>query len=149
MSENGQLTDWLHALLDKLTPQARRKLARSLTTTLRQSQQKRITAQKNPDGSAYTPRLPQLRSKKGRVRRAMFNRLRMARYLKTQNSPRAAVVVFSGKVQRIARVHQFGLRDKVRDGVTHQYVERRLLGLSKADIEAVQDTLLDHLSTSF
>nr|WP_239168394.1 phage virion morphogenesis protein [Chromobacterium violaceum] len=51
----------LGALLQKMEPAARRGLARDIARQLRQSQQKRIAAQQNPDGSAFTPRKPQLR----------------------------------------------------------------------------------------
>ncbi|WP_199880019.1 phage virion morphogenesis protein, partial [Escherichia coli] len=44
-------------------------------------------------------------------------------------------VQFEGKVQRIARVHHYGLRDRVsRKGPDVRYAERRLLGINN-DIE--------------
>ncbi|MEB7584304.1 phage virion morphogenesis protein [Serratia rubidaea] len=44
----------------------------------------------------------------------MFTKLRTARYLKAQGSGDAAVVEFVGRVRRMAKVHQYGLRDNPR-----------------------------------
>jgi phage gpG-like protein len=47
---------------------------------------------------------------------------------------------------RIARVHQFGLRDKVNDsGAMATYPRRELLGLSKADRMAIARQVIDSL----
>lgn len=43
----------------------------------------------------------------------MFAKLRTTKYLKTAASADSASVQFEGKVQRIARVHHYGLRDRV------------------------------------
>jgi phage virion morphogenesis protein len=67
----------------------------------------------NPDGTAFAPRKPQMRAQKGRLRRQMFTKLRQAKWLKTEVSPDSAAVQFVGQVERIAAVHQYGLRDKV------------------------------------
>ncbi|STP21017.1 phage tail protein [Escherichia coli] len=87
--------------------------------------------QRNPDGSSYEPRRVTARSKKGRIKRQMFAKLRTTKYLKTAASADSASVQFEGKVQRIARVHHYGLRDRVsRKGPEVRYAERRLLGLN-------------------
>lgn len=65
----------------------------------------------------------------------MFAKLRTTKYLKTAASADSASVQFEGKVQRIARVHHYGLRDRVsRKGPDVRYAERRLLGINN-DIE--------------
>lgn len=80
-------------------------------------------------GSSYEPRRVTARSKKGRIKRQMFAKLRTTKYLKTAASADSASVQFEGKVQRIARVHHYGLRDRVsRKGPEVRYAERRLLG---------------------
>lgn len=57
MSENLKaLESELTALLKKVSPVERKKLARIISRDLRQSQLKRIKSQKNPDGSPYTKR---------------------------------------------------------------------------------------------
>ncbi|MBI2382340.1 MAG: phage virion morphogenesis protein [Gammaproteobacteria bacterium] len=143
----GQLEAALGGLLAQLEPGARRTLARELAKRLRQSQQRRIAAQLNPDGTPYAPRKPQLRKKQGRIRRQMFAKLRTARFLKTQASAESAVVGFTGQVERMARVHQFGLRARVRRGGPEaQYPTRELLGFSDADRAAIEEMLLDHLA---
>lgn len=139
--------DELASLLANLDSKARRKLAREIAKQLRNSQQKRIAAQLNPDGSAFAKRKPQVRDQKGKIRRTMFSKLRTAKYLKTEANPNAAVVGFVGEVERIARVHQYGLRDRAQKGGPDvQYPARQLLGFTEPDIEAIRDAVLAHLA---
>lgn len=100
--------------------------------------------QRNPDGSSYEPRRVTARSKKGRIKRQMFTKLRTTKYLKTAASADSASVQFEGKVQRIARVHHYGLRDRVsRKGPEVRYAERQLLG-SNDELEAITHDILLH-----
>ncbi|MBZ8700929.1 phage virion morphogenesis protein, partial [Escherichia coli] len=116
-------------------PAARSRMMRQLAQELRRTQQQNIRMQRNPDGSGYEPRRVTARSKKGRIKRQMFAKLRTTKYLKTAASADSASVQFEGKVQRIARVHHYGLRDRVsRKGPDVRYAERRLLGINN-DIE--------------
>ena len=79
-------------------------------------------------------------------REQMFRRLRTARFLKTSATSEGAEVGFSGAAARIARVHQFGLRDKVNSsGAMATYPRRELLGLSKADRMAIARRVIDSL----
>lgn len=148
MSDFGLLNDRLDGLLASVEPSARRQLARAIATRLRASQAQRIAAQQNPDGTAFEPRRPRLRDNKGRVRRQMFGKLRTTRWLKTEASPGSAVVTFAAGVQHIARVHQYGLRDRVNPGrrLEVQYPARRLLGFTQADISDIEDAVLGHLA---
>ncbi|UXY16729.1 phage virion morphogenesis protein [Chitiniphilus purpureus] len=133
-------------LLVQVAAPARRALAREIATALRRSQVQRIAQQRNPDGRPFAPRKPQLRDKKGRIRRAMFARLRTARYLRQQAGADGAVIEFASRVLRVARVHQYGLRDRVRrDGPEVDYAERQLLGFTEADERLVLDLVLAHL----
>ncbi|WP_154965107.1 phage virion morphogenesis protein [Klebsiella grimontii] len=76
----------------------------------------------------------------------MFRRLRTARFLKTRATADGAEVGYSGVAARIARVHQFGLRDRVNDsGAMATYPRRELLGLSKADRMAIARQVIDSL----
>ncbi|BCR26623.1 phage virion morphogenesis protein [Aquipseudomonas alcaligenes] len=142
------LEDWAGALLAKLEPSARRQLNQQIGRELRRSQQQRIAAQRNPDGSAFAPRKPrQLRAKKGRIKRQMFAKLRQAKHLKVQSSADAIAIGFMGRVARIARVHQYGLRDRPEKGQPDvQYDRRELLGFTDADLELIRDQLLQHLT---
>lgn len=144
------LSDWLTPLITRLQPTERTRLARQVAQGLRRSQQQRIVTQRNPDGSAYAPRKPrELRAKAGRIKRKakMFTKLRTARYLKAQGRADGAVVGFTGRIARIARVHQYGLRDRPAPGARDvQYAKRELLGLTDAERDLVRDQVLAHLT---
>ncbi|MDN0081610.1 phage virion morphogenesis protein [Crenobacter sp. SG2305] len=141
----SRLHQWADGLLQNLSPAARRQLAREIAQRLRASQQQRIAAQQNPDGSAYAPRL---RQKVGKLRKGkMFAKLRTARFLRNTVNDSAAVVGFAGRVDRIARVHQYGLRDRVRPGGPEvDYAQRELLGYTEHDVQMVEDVVLAHLA---
>ncbi|EML5662153.1 phage virion morphogenesis protein [Raoultella planticola] len=142
MAELQEVDAWLDALLAGLEPAARKRMMRELAQQLRRSQQKNIRMQRNPDGTAYEPRRVTARTKQGRIRRQMFAKLRTTKYLKAVASADSACVEFSGQVQRIARVHHYGLRDRVsRRGVEVRYSERKLLGLNKNVRASVEESL--------
>lgn len=78
----------------------------------------------------------------------MFAKLRTSRYMKARGDESAAAVEFTGKVQRIARVHQYGLRDK--PGQNSQavlYPVRPLLGFSEADRQIIESVIINYLVT--
>lgn len=145
MSDLERLEDWATPLLQKLDAGERRTLAQNLAKELRRNQRERIKNQKNPDGSDYAPRKAQ--EKTGRIkRRAMFARLRQNRYLRAQGDSHEVTVGFVGRVSRLARVHQEGLRDRVRRGGPEvRYEQRQLLGYSAADEAMIMDMLMEHL----
>ena len=148
MNETQALEAYAADLIATLEPAARRDLARRIATTLRSRNQKRIAAQVNPDGTAYEPRKPQLRHKKGGLRRQMFSRLRLAKYMKATGTPNEAIVAFSETVARIAKVHHHGLRDKVnrKTGLEAQYPARQLLGIPPDDEALIADLCTAHLA---
>jgi phage virion morphogenesis protein len=77
----------------------------------------------------------------------MFQKLRSSRYMKASGRENSAVVEFTGKVQRIARVHQYGLKDRPNAHAQDvQYAERQLLGFSQADKQLVGTLVIKHLS---
>lgn len=143
------LEDWAGALLNQLQPKERRQVTQTIARELRRRQQQRIGAQRNPDGTPYAPRKPrqQLRAKAGRIKqRKMFAKLRTARYLRLQSDASSIAIGFAGRLSRIARVHQYGLRDKPgRNSPDIQYQRRELLGFSDDDLEMIRDQLLQHL----
>ena len=142
MAELQEVDAWLDALLAELEPAARKRMMRDLAQQLRRSQQENIRMQRNPDGTAYEPRRVTARTKKGRIRRQMFAKLRTTKYLKAVASQDAASVEIESRVQRIARVHHYGLRERVsRKGPEVKYAERRLLGIN----DEVEDITLDSL----
>lgn len=146
MDDLQRVDDWLAALLANLEPAARNRMMRQLAQELRRSQQQNIRLQRNPDGTAFEPRRVTARSKKGRIKRQMFAKLRTTKYLKTAATADSASVQFDGKVQRIARVHHYGLRDRVRrNGPEARYPARRLLGVNDEVETVTRDTLLHWL----
>ena len=146
MSGLHELDAYLAGLLSRLAAPQRRALARAVAVELRRRQSAHIAAQRNPDGTPYEPRKPQLRHKRGSVRRKMFTRLRMARYMRIEAAPNTAAVTFAGTALRIATVHQFGLRDRVnRNGLTAKYPARALLGFDDGDIGLVTDLILQRV----
>lgn len=146
MDDLQRVDDWLAALLANLEPAARNRMMRQLAQELRRSQQQNIRLQRNPDGTAFEARRVTARSKKGRIKRQMFAKLRTTKYLKTAATADSASVQFDGKVQRIARVHHYGLRDRVRrNGPEARYPARRLLGVNDEVETVTRDTLLHWL----
>ena len=148
MNELEPFETKLAGLIGNLSPQSRKALAVTIAKRLRASQQQNIKRQQAPDGTPYAPRKTQLRSKQGRIKRAMFTKLRTARYLKANGSSNAAMVEFVGRVKRMAEVHHYGLRDRPSVRVPEvRYEERPLLGISQAAAELVESTIISHLLT--
>ncbi|EHN8904892.1 phage virion morphogenesis protein [Enterobacter asburiae] len=147
MDELQRVDDWLAALLANLEPAARNRMMRQLAQELRRSQQQNIRLQRNPDGTAFEPRRVTARSKKGRIKRQMFAKLRTTKYLKTAATADTASVQFDRNVQRIARVHHYGLRDRVRsNGPLVRYEKRRLLGVNNKVNGMISELLLKWLA---
>lgn len=146
MNDFKPFDDRLNGLIAALSPAARRRLAEEIAKELHKSQQQRIKLQKDPDGSPYQARKRQpLRAKTGRIKRAMFQKLRTSRYMKASGRENSAVVEFTGKVQRIARVHQLGLKDRPNPKMQYvQYPKRQLLGLS-----SVEEIIIERLVMKF
>jgi phage virion morphogenesis protein len=143
------LEDWAAGLLGQLEPATRSRLARSIGQALRRSQQQRIIVQQNLDGSQYAPRKQRnLQGKQGRIKRKvkMFQKLRTASFLKVNGDGNVINVGFTGRVARIARVHQYGLRDRAEWGApVVRYDHRDILGFSEKDLDLIKDYLLTYL----
>ncbi|HKN04034.1 MAG TPA: phage virion morphogenesis protein [Buttiauxella sp.] len=144
MNEFRAFEDKLAGLIASLSPAARRRMTAEIAKQLRASQQQRIKRQQAPDGTPYAARKRQpVKGKKGRVKREMFTKLRTNRYMKAKGTDNASMVEFVGRVQRMARVHQEGLRDKPNrysEGV--QYEVRPLLGLNSVDRDSVETLII-------
>lgn len=213
----------LSGLVEQATPAQRSALTRKMAHALRNSQARRMRAQRDPEGEAWTPRkkrprdqranrpirflyrkpgaseprvadlrswrkegpyiigfdreadairtfmrarivrhLPpigtadpgkldsDLRGKSGRIRKsaaAMFEKMRSPRHLKQGSTPTSAWVAFTDRAERIARVSQFGLKDKVAPkGPEVRYPQRVLLGPSLEDREAMISLAVEHFS---
>lgn len=143
------LEDWAGTLLARLAPTARRQLLTRLARNLRRSQQQRLQAQRNPDGTAFIQRKPKptLRGKQGRVKARMFTRLRLAKYFRATANDHGISVGFGGRAARIAKVHQFGEWDRPAPSQRSvNYPARQVLGLTAAELDDVREELLSHLS---
>lgn len=155
----SRLEAWAAALLGRLSAPERRRALRALATALRRSQAERIARQQAPDGSPFPERKARpeaatpARARKGRIRKRakagpMFRKLRVARWLAAESSPDEAAVTFRGSAIRIARVHQFGLRDRVAKNPAAPettYARRPLLGFSAGDEQLVARVLAEQL----
>ncbi|RUR96460.1 phage virion morphogenesis protein [Pectobacterium polaris] len=150
MNELKPFDDRLVALLASLSAASRRQLAGKIAKVLRSSQQQHIKKQQSPDGTPYAPRRTQpISGKKGRVKREMFQKLRTAKYMKAKGTADAASVGFIGRVQRMAQVHHYGLRDRPsRTSRAVPYDPRPLLGVSDHDMNIVEQEIIKHLSLS-
>ncbi|MGA7509486.1 MAG: phage virion morphogenesis protein [Erwinia billingiae] len=147
MDNLQQFDVWLAALLNKMEPTQRSRMLREVARDVRKIQQANITAQRAPDGTAWEPKRITARTKKGRIRRKMFTKLKTAKYLKAQANANQAEVSFAGQVQRLARVHHYGLRDKVnRRGTEVKYTARSLLGITINNESEIEEILIRWLS---
>ena len=150
-----ELAGWVAPLLQRLDPAPRKNLMRALAQHMQRSQMLRIAAQRNPDGTPYAPRRPreQLQKRQGAIRsQAMFMNLRKARNLPRRAAADYASVAINPRVAYVARVHHYGLRDKVdrRNPRSPEvrYPRRELLGINAQDMQAIEDILLQHISTT-
>ncbi|EOF9240767.1 TPA: phage virion morphogenesis protein [Klebsiella pneumoniae] len=148
MNDFKPFEDKLAGLIAALSPAGRRRMTVDIAKKLRQRQQQRIKSQKAPDGSPFVPRKRQpVRAKKGRIKREMFAKLRTNRYMKASGNDSAAVVEFTGKVQRIARVHQNGLSDKPqKNSRMVKYEKRALLGFNSEAESDINDIVIQWVS---
>lgn len=143
----SRLTHWADGQLASMEPAARRQLAGEMARTLRASQTKRIRANIQPDGNPMTPRKPQPKLKKGRgrLRRKMFFKISNTTWLKARASEQQAVVEFVGTANRLATIHQYGLKDRIK-GREIRYPARELLGITHQEVERLEELLLAHLT---
>ena len=149
MSELTAFDNRIDALIEALSPQRRKALATEIAKRLRKHQQQRIKRQVTPEGQPFPPRRAQpLRAKKGRIKREMFAKLRTAKYMKAKGTDKDAVVEFTGQVQRMAKVHQYGLRDRPSVRAKEiQYPARPLLGLDAEDMKIVEEEFLNMITS--
>ncbi|WP_270687255.1 phage virion morphogenesis protein [Aeromonas sp. D3] len=143
----SRLTQWADGLLASMEPAARRQLAGEMARKLRDSQAGRIRTNIQPDGSPMTPRKPQPKLKKGRgrLRKKMFFKITSRTWLKASATQSQAIVEFVGSANRLATIHQYGLKDRIK-GREIRYPARELLGITEQEREQLETTLLTHLT---
>lgn len=144
------LTPALQRLLATLTDTERRRLARRIAAQLQAANAARIQAQQQPDGTPFEPRKPQgarYPAAQGKIRQRLFERLGTAQRLRIRaTTPGLAEVGFTGRDERIARVHHYGLTDAVSPRLSIRYPIRQLLGITDADRAAVAATVMAHIT---
>ncbi len=149
VAELHEIEEWLGALLSQLEPAARIKMLREVARDVRRIQQNNITLQRSPDGTAWEPRRVTARTKLGRIRRKMFAKLKTAKYLKAQANANQAEIAFVPGVQKLVRVHHYGLREKVNQfGTMVKYPERPLIGVNDETENMINDVLFRWLTQS-
>ncbi|MBL0679167.1 phage virion morphogenesis protein [Aeromonas dhakensis] len=143
----SRLTHWADGLLASMEPAARRQLASEMARTLRASQAQRIRANRQPDGNPMAPRKPQpkLKQGRGRLRRKMFFKISSPTWLKARASEQQAVVEFVDTANRLATIHQYGLKDRIK-GREIRYPARELLGITHQEVERLEKLLLIHIA---
>lgn len=147
-----ELDAWATTLLASLEPRERTSLLQRIGRDLRKANAKRITRQIGPDGKRWAPRKKRKRTSGGpRQRAKMLLGLRKARHMKVRASTGGVSVGFDGPAARIARVHHYGLRERLKGsngkaGPLVRFSQRQLLGLAAADRDAIQSELLDHIT---
>ena len=76
----------------------------------------------------------------------MFQKLPKASYMKAKGDGQSITIGFTGRVARIARVHQYGLKDRAEANAPEvKYKQRQVLGLTEFDLDLIRDGLLAHL----
>ncbi len=140
-----ELQPWLKTYLDRLSPQSRKQLLRQLGTGLRQVNQKRMTAQTDPDGQIWEARKQQPHHDKKQNRKKLFLRLRQARRLRTKVFSDSLRVGFSGRAARIARIHHYGLREQLKYGPAN-YPARELIGINDIDRQMIEKMITNHIA---
>ncbi|EHD23641.1 MULTISPECIES: phage virion morphogenesis protein [Brenneria] len=78
----------------------------------------------------------------------MFRRLRTSRWLRARSDTSGATIGFFGIAAYIARVHQFGLRDRVGGTASVNYPRRVLLGLNEADRRIIAEKMIESMRLS-
>lgn len=139
------LRHWLDGLAMSLAPAESKQLMQLLAQGLRVRNRQRIQSQRSPDGNRFIPRK---RQQIGQIRRgAMFSKL--PRQLRTVYSSSQAAIGFSGQIANIARIHQYGLRDRPsRNQQPVNYAQRELLGFSQDDQAWIMQKIQEFISNS-
>ncbi|WFF38040.1 phage virion morphogenesis protein [Moraxella nasibovis] len=147
MAELSYLPEHLERIIDGLSDGQMLKLKKTLAQKVRNNQKKRITAQQNVDGSAYTPKKPQRKRRGQRVRKKMMNTIKQARHMKIEQSSEGFAIGYVGRMAQVAEVHQYGLTARInaKRGTSAAYPVRELLGISDEDKQIIDEAVLDYL----
>ena len=140
--------DYFDAFLSDLTPARRKMVARKLGQRMRRLNTARIAKNVEPDGGPMAKRKPRFDRDGKKVRRGrMFRKLRLARQYEIHPSADGVELRTRDQIARLAKVHQFGLVDRVgrsKDGriIRTRYERRRLLGFGDDDLDQITEELV-------
>lgn len=133
---------WLDGIMARLEPGERLKVARRIGQMLRRRNAERIRANVQPDGSSMEPRKI-ARDKRGRIRGRkgkMFPKTGLAKNIQVRADADEVEVSFKQPVAGAARVHHYGLIDRVSRNAGAprvRYPIRRLLGINDEDRDMI------------
>ena len=133
---------WLDGIMARLEPGERLKVARRIGQMLRRRNAERIRTNVQPDGSPMEPRKI-TRDKRGRIRGRkgkMFPKTGMAKNMQVRADADQVEVSFKPTVAGAAKVHHYGLVDRVSRNASAprvRYPIRRLLGINDEDREMI------------
>ena len=147
MSDFEEVQKRFEGLITALAPSARLKLMRQISVDLAKNQRKRITAQQNPDGTAFAPRKISLRRRKKQNRiktKKMFSKIKSARFLKRTVTDNGLTIGYSGKISEIASAHQYGKTERHGRKIYHM-PQREILGITNEDKELVERLIMQKL----
>ena len=150
--DNGldAIEPWLSGVLAKLSPGERIKITRKIGQLLRRRNAERIRANVQPDGTPMEPRKPR-RDKRGRVRGRkgkMFPKVGLVRNMRVTVRPDEVKVNFSPLAAGAAKVHHWGLVDRVEkagDAPSVRYPARHLLGINPDDRDEIMTEVIKWL----
>ncbi|PID61706.1 MAG: phage virion morphogenesis protein [Gammaproteobacteria bacterium] len=141
-SNISELRPWLQTYIDRLSPSERKKLMRKIAQNLAKANRQRMAKQQSPDGETWQERKPQRDAKSNRNK--LFVKLRQAKSLRKRVQGNRIIVGFNGSAGRIARIHHYGLRERLQYGEA-DYPVRELIGIIDDDKKMTEQTILGHI----
>lgn len=138
---------WIGGFLQSIEPRGRRKAMDKLMRMVRRANAQRISANREPDGSAMAAR----RKRDGPKRGKMFKHLGKAKSLKIAITDDAGELRFASPlIESAAATHHYGLtgfvgRTRAGRVIRTRYDARRLLGFG-AEADAMLDELIKHIA---
>lgn len=131
----NELLEWSKQTIEMMAPARRRILIRKILHELRQSNLQRMRKNINAQGDPWEER------KKHSPKKMMRGLAKPKRMQLTANAD-SGYVGFGDNL--IARVHHYGLLDKVSaNGPTVKYPQRQLMGISEEDEHSIMQKLVD------
>lgn len=81
-----------------------------------------------------------------RQHKKMMRQMHKAKNLRLRVHQESLILGWSGSAGRVARIHHFGLNEKLKYGLA-QYPARELIGLTDSDKKQIRDIVIQHLES--